>query len=70
MTPDEAIALSFATFSDLPRAGLTDRLHADDPHLWISHVSCCRALTPCAWPPRGVAFVQSHGTMRLSLRRF
>ena len=33
MTPDEAIALSFATFSELPRAGLTDRLHADDPHL-------------------------------------
>jgi DNA processing protein len=33
MTPDEAIALSFANFADLPRAGLTDRLHADDPHL-------------------------------------
>ena len=33
MTPGEAIALSFATISDLPRAGLTDRLHADDPNL-------------------------------------
>src|SRR6185503_15978289 len=33
MTPDEAIALSFATLSDLPRVGLIDRLHADDPHL-------------------------------------
>ncbi|HEU5258494.1 MAG TPA: DNA-processing protein DprA [Vicinamibacterales bacterium] len=33
MTPDEAIALSFATLSDLPRVGLKDRLHADDPHL-------------------------------------
>src|SRR5215470_11380360 len=33
MTPDEAIALSFATLSDLPRICLIDRLHADDPHL-------------------------------------
>jgi DNA processing protein len=33
MTPDQAIALSFASLSDLPRAGLTDRLRADDPNL-------------------------------------
>jgi DNA processing protein len=33
MTPDEAVALSFATLSDLPRTGLTGRLHADDPNL-------------------------------------
>ncbi len=33
MSPDEAVALSFAFLSDLPRAGLTDRLRADDPHL-------------------------------------
>src|SRR5262249_40432013 len=33
MTLDEAIALSFAALSDLPRAGLTDRLRAADPHL-------------------------------------
>jgi DNA processing protein len=33
MSPDEAVALSFAFLSDLPRAGLTHRLRADDPHL-------------------------------------
>jgi DNA processing protein len=33
MTPDEAIALSFAPLADLPRTGLTDRLRADDPNL-------------------------------------
>jgi len=44
MTPDEAIALSFATLSDLPRAGLTDRLHADDPHL----LELARVLLPRA----------------------
>jgi DNA processing protein len=33
MSPDEAVALSFAFLSDLPRVGLTDRLRADDPHL-------------------------------------
>src|SRR5258705_8082343 len=33
MSPDEVVALSFAPLSDLPRAGLTDRLHADDPNL-------------------------------------
>ena len=33
MSPDEAVALSFAFLSDLPRAGLTDRLRADDPNL-------------------------------------
>src|SRR5436190_2930686 len=33
MSPDESVALSFAVLSDLPRTGLTERLHADDPHL-------------------------------------
>ena len=33
MSPDESVALSFATLSELPRAGLTDRLRADDPHI-------------------------------------
>ena len=33
MSPDEAVALSFAVLSDLPRTGLTARLQADDPHL-------------------------------------
>jgi len=44
MTRDEAIALSFATISDLPRAGLTDRLHADDPNL----LDLARSLLPRA----------------------
>lgn len=33
MTPADASALSFALLSELPRTGLADRLHADDPHL-------------------------------------
>src|SRR3954468_22664328 len=33
MSPDEAVALSFAVLSDLPRPGLTARLQSDDPHL-------------------------------------
>jgi len=33
MSPDEAVALSFALLSELPRTGLNDRLHADDPTL-------------------------------------
>ena len=59
MTRDEAIALSFATLSDLPRAGLTDRLHADDPHL----VELARLLLPrvsavrTAAAPRGIRAV-------------
>src|SRR5689334_10620962 len=59
MTPDEAIALSFATFSDLPRAGLTDRLHADDPNL----LDLARLLLPrahavrMAAAPRGIRAV-------------
>src|SRR5215470_11394784 len=44
MTPDEAIALSFATLSDLPRIGLTDRLNAGDPHL----LELARTLLPRA----------------------
>lgn len=51
MTHDEAIALSFATLSDLPRAGLTDRLHADDPHL----VELARTLLQCAATVRSQA---------------
>ncbi|HEY3093159.1 MAG TPA: DNA-processing protein DprA [Vicinamibacterales bacterium] len=49
MSPDEAIALSFALLSDLPRAGLTDRLRADDPNLLelarslLPHVTTVRA---------------------------
>jgi DNA processing protein len=33
MTSDDAVALSFASLSELPRVGLGDRLRADDPHL-------------------------------------
>jgi DNA processing protein len=44
MSPDEAVALSFAFLSDLPRAGLTDRLRADDPHL----LELARSLLPQA----------------------
>src|SRR5262245_59206763 len=59
MTPDEAIALSFAALSDLPRAGLTDRLRADDPHL----LDLARLLLPradavrLAAAPRGIRAV-------------
>ncbi len=44
MSPDESVALSFAVLSDLPRIGLTERLHADDPHL----VEVARSLLPRA----------------------
>lgn len=44
MSPDEAVALSFAVLSDLPRIGLTERLHADDPHL----LELARSLLPHA----------------------
>ena len=44
MSPDECVALSFASLSDVPRAGLTDRLHADDPHL----LEVARSLLPQA----------------------
>ena len=49
MTPDDAVALSFAGPSDLPRLGLGDRLRADDPHLLeiaralMSHAHSARA---------------------------
>src|SRR5215468_3363475 len=33
MTPDHAVALSFASFSQLPRTDLAARLRADDPEL-------------------------------------
>ena len=33
MTPDHAVALSFASAAELPRVGLGDRLRADDPNL-------------------------------------
>lgn len=51
MTRGEAIALSFATLSDLPRTGLTDRLHADDPNL----LELARALLPRADVVRAAA---------------
>jgi DNA processing protein len=44
MTSDEAVALSFASLSDLRRSGLTDRLLADDPNL----VELARSLMPHA----------------------
>ena len=51
MTPDEAIALSFAFLSDLRRSGLTDRLLADDPNL----VELARSLMPRANAAREAA---------------
>src|SRR5258705_9450490 len=51
MSPDESVALSFAVLSDLPRAGLTDRLHADDPHL----LELARSLLPRARAVRAAA---------------
>lgn len=51
MTPDEAIALSLAPLADLPRAGLTQRLLADDPHL----VELARRLLPRSCAVRAVA---------------
>ena len=51
MSPDEAVALSFALFSDVPRPGLTDRLRADDPHL----LERARALLPQAAAVRAAA---------------
>jgi len=59
MTPDEAIALSFAPLADLPRPGLTARLQADDPTL----LELARTLLPRASlvrttaAPRGIAVV-------------
>jgi DNA processing protein len=44
MSPDESVALSFASVSDLPRAALTERLRADDPHL----LELARSLLPQA----------------------
>ena len=49
MTPDDAVALSFASAADLPRVGLGDRLRADDPnllefaHSLMSHARAVRA---------------------------
>ena len=51
MTPDEAIALSFAPLADLPRTGLTDRLRADDPNL----LELARPLLPRAHAVRTAA---------------
>jgi DNA processing protein len=51
MSPDESVALSFAVFSDLPRAGLTDRLRADDPYL----LELARSLLPRARAMRTAA---------------
>jgi len=51
MSPDEAVALSCAVLSDLPRTSLTERLHADDPHL----VELARSLLPRAHAVRTAA---------------
>jgi DNA processing protein len=51
MSPDYAVALSFAVLSELPRAGLTDRLHADDPDL----LDLARSLLPKAYAARAAA---------------
>jgi len=51
MSPDEAVALSFAVLSDLPRPGLTERLHADDPVL----LELARLLLPRAQAVRTAA---------------
>ena len=45
MTPDDAVALSFASAADLPRVGLGDRLRADDLNLLeLAHSLRSRAL--------------------------
>jgi hypothetical protein len=69
MTPDEAVALSFAFLSDLRRSGLTDRLLADDPNL----VELARSLMPRANAARADAASRgihvSAGTSRRFRRR-
>jgi len=46
MTPDDAVALSFASAADLPRVGLGDRLRADDLNLLeLAHSLRSRAQT-------------------------
>ena len=54
MSPDEAVALSFAVLSELPRIGLTDRLHADDPNL----LELARSLLPRAHAVRTAAAIR------------
>src|SRR5204863_7632028 len=54
MSPDEAVALSFAVLSELPRTGLTDRLHADDPNL----LELARSLLPRAHAVRTAAAIR------------
>lgn len=51
MSPDEIVALSFALLSDLPRAGLNDRLRAADPTLR----ELARALLPQSTEVRAAA---------------
>ena len=51
MTPDEAVALSFAPLSNLPRVGLGERLRADDPHL----IELARSLASQAQTVRAAA---------------
>ena len=51
MTPDDAVALSFAPLSDLPRVGLGERLLADDPHL----LELAWSLRSCAQTARAAA---------------
>ena len=59
MSPDEAIALSVAILSNLPRAGLAERLRGDDPHI----LELARSLLPeahkvrCAAERRGIRVV-------------
>lgn len=51
MSPDEAVALSLATISALPRCGLGERLTTDDPHL----LELARSLLPRATMVRAAA---------------
>ena len=69
MTLDDAVALSFAFLSDLPRAGLTDRLRADDPTSARTRALAPAAgAMPCARLPQPRASTRSRGTSRVSRR--
>jgi DNA processing protein len=59
MSPDESVALSFASLSNLPRAGLTERLRADDP----SVVELARSLLPQARAARSNAAARGIGVI-------
>ena len=66
MSPDESVALSFASLSDLPRAGLTERLRADDPHL----LELARSLLPQARAVRTSAAHRSIGVIAWNEQQF